>query len=116
MTEQKVDFSSFGNLLQINGINNDTGGGSGAAKSSMFHAHDYLLGINDIPASSLQSRLTKSPMMVEATYTVNDTPLIVRRSKKDGLYLKFGDEEFSGNIALAEEKLWEIIGIHKKII
>ena len=116
MTEQTVDFTQYdGEILQINGINNDTGGGSGAAKSSIFHALDYLLGVNEIPATALQSRLVKDGMYVEGYFDIGEKKLILRRSKKDGLTLKYDGETVSGNVALAEEKLWDIIGIPKKL-
>jgi len=113
--EQTVDFTHFDKLIQVNGQNNDTGGGSGAAKSSIFHAQDYLFGINDIPATAMQSRLTKESMYVEGEYIANQVPLTIRRCKKNGLTIKYGDEVVSGNVKLAEERLWEIIGIPKKL-
>lgn len=113
--EQKIDFTKFEKLVQVNGHNMDTGGGSGAAKSSIFHAQDYLFGINDIPASSLQSRLTKEPLYVEGHYKSNGVDLVIKRHKKNGLSIKYGDETVSGNVKLAEERLWEIIGVPKKL-
>lgn len=113
--EQEIDFTNLDKLVQVNGFNKNTGGSSGAAKSTVFHAHDYLLGINDIPATGLQSRLTKNAIYAEGEYDVDGVTLIVRRSKKDGLTIKFGDEEVSGNVKLAEERLDEIIGIPKKL-
>ena len=115
ITEQVIDFSQYDKLIQVNGFNRNTGGSSGAAKSTIFNAHDYLLGINDIPLTGLQSRLTKAAAYAEGEYDVDGIPLILRRSKKDGLTLKYGDEVVSGNVKLAEERLWEIIGIPKKL-
>lgn len=115
VTEQTIDFTQFDKLVQVNGSNKNTGGSSGAAKSTVFHALDYLLGINDIPATALQSRLTKDPITVEGDFLVGTTPLNVKRSKKEGLTITFGDESISGNVKLAEERLEEIIGIPKKL-
>lgn len=115
ITEQVIDFTVFDKLVQVNGRNLNTGGSSGAAKSTIFNAHDYLLGINDIPLTGLQSRLTKSEAYAEAEYDVDGKSLILRRSKKEGLTVKYGDETVSGNAKLAEERLWEIIGIPKKL-
>jgi DNA repair exonuclease SbcCD ATPase subunit len=115
VTDQDIKFTAFGKLVQFNGYNKNTGGSSGAAKSTVFHAVDYNLGINDIPASSLQSRLTKEGMWTESTFDVDGVTLIVKRSKKAGLTLQFGDEIVSGNVKLAEERLQEIIGIPKKL-
>lgn len=113
--EQEIDFTQFDKLVQVNGFNKNTGGSSGAAKSTIFNAHDYLLNINDIPATALQSRLTKEPIWVEGEYDVNGIPLTIKRSKKDGLTITFGDESVSGNVKLAEERLDEIIGIPRKL-
>jgi DNA repair exonuclease SbcCD ATPase subunit len=115
VSEQKVDFSALDRIVEVGAYNKNTGGSSGAGKSTVFHAVDYLLGINEIPATALQSRLTKSQMYAEGLFDVKGTELIVRRSKKDGLYIKFGDEEVSGNVKLAEERLEQIIGIDKKL-
>jgi DNA repair ATPase RecN len=46
------------------GQNNNTGGSSGAGKSTVFNALDFLLGLNDLPVTVLQSRLTKSGISV----------------------------------------------------
>lgn len=115
VTEQTIDFTEFDKLVQVNGSNKNTGGSSGAAKSTIFHALDYLLGICDIPLTGLQSRLTKEKLYAEGEFDVEGVKLTIRRSKKDGLIVKYGDETVSGNVKLAEERLWEIIGIPKKL-
>src|SRR5690606_26044185 len=76
-------------------------------------AIDYLFGLSDLPSTVLQSWLTKDEMVVEAHLTINKTKTFIRRSKKKGLLLQYGEAEFQGS--LAEEKLQEIIGIPKKI-
>ena len=58
-TEQTVVFEGRDKLIQVDGKNNNTGGSSAAGKSTVFMALDYLLGINDISVTILQSRLTK---------------------------------------------------------
>ena len=115
ITEQTIDFTQYDKLVQVNGVNKNTGGSSGAAKSTVFHALDYLLGINDIPATALQSRLTKETILVEGDFEVDTIPLTIKRSKKDGLTIKFGDETISGNVKLAEERLEEIIRVSRKL-
>jgi len=115
VAEQEIDFSSLDRIVEVGAQNNNTGGSSGAGKSTIFHAIDYLLGINEIPATALQSRLTKDHLYAEGLFDVGGIQLKIRRSKKDGLYVKFGDEEVSGNVKLAEERLEEIIGIPKKL-
>lgn len=113
--EQIVDFNNLQQIVEVKAINKNTGGSSGSGKSTVFHAVDYLLGINDIPATALQTRLKKDAMAVEGFFVVDGVNLTIKRSKKEGLYIKFGEEEISGNVKLAEERLEQIIGIPKKL-
>lgn len=112
---QTIDFTNKDRLIQVNGMNKNTGGSSGAAKSTVFHALDYLLGINEIPATALQSRLTKDSISVKGVFEVNDKELIIKRSKKEGLSVKYGDDTVTGNVKLAEEKIDEVVGIPRKL-
>lgn len=113
--KQTIDFTVRNKLTQVNGLNKNTGGSSGAAKSTIFHALDYLLGINDIPATALQSRLTKDSVVVKGVFEVDGKDFIIERSKKGGLSVKYGDETITGNVKLAEEKIDEIIGVPRKL-
>lgn len=113
--EQTIDFSDRDKLVQIDGKNNNTGGSSGAGKSTVFIALDYLLGISDIPSTVLQSRLTKDGISVSGTFLVNGKELNILRSKKEGLVVEYDGEAVSGNVKLGEEKLDEIIGIPRSV-
>ena len=113
--KQFIDFSTKEKILQIDGRNENTGGSSGSGKSTIFHALDYLLGINDIPATTLQSRLTKTPISVEGEFEIDEKKVKISRSKKDGLSIEVGGETTSGNVKAAEELLENLIGIPKKI-
>ena len=62
--KQTVTFADRGKLIQVDGLVEDTGGSSGAGKTTVFLALDYLLGMSDIPATVLQSRLTKETIEV----------------------------------------------------
>jgi len=112
---QTIDFSNKEKLLQFDGKNENTGGSSGSGKSTVFHVLDFILGINELPISSLQSRLTKSGYFAEGVFDIDGKPLTISRSKKDGLIVKFGDEVIEGNSKIAEEKIDQIIGIPKKL-
>ena len=59
--EQTVNFTTLGPLVQVTGR-------SGAAKSTIFKALEFLLGLNDIPNSLLQSRLTKNTISVSGIF------------------------------------------------
>src|SRR5690606_34259781 len=106
-TKQTINLDERSKLIQIDGENKNTGGSSGSGKSTALIAIDYLFGLSDLPSTVLQSWLTKDEMVVEAHLTINKTKTFIRRSKKKGLLLQYGEAEFQGS--LAEEKLQEII-------
>ena len=113
--KQTLDFSNREKLIQVDGRNENTGGSSGAGKTTVFLALDYLLGISDIPSTVLQSRLTKKTIEVSGEFLVDGKKVSISRSKKGGLTIKTPDETISGNVKLAEEKLDEILGIPRKL-
>src|ERR1035437_9022378 len=80
--EQTIDFTSLGNLVQVDAQNLNTGGSSGAGKSTIFKALEFLLGLNDISNGVLQSRLTKTPMTVTGIFDLDGLPLKIERNKK----------------------------------
>lgn len=113
--KQTVDFSDRDKLVQVDGKNENTGGSSGAGKSTLFHSLDYLLGLNDIPTTGLQSRNGKASLWAEGVFEIDDKKVTVTRSKKDGLSIVSEDESISGNVKLAEERLDQLIGVPKKL-
>ncbi len=114
-TEQTISFLNRDKLIQVDGRNENTGGSSGAGKTSVFLALDYLLGINDIPATVLQSRLTKDSIAVSGVFEVDGKKAEISRSKKSGLSIKYNGDTVSGNVKMAEEKLDELLGIPRKL-
>ena len=113
LDKQTISFEGRDKLIQMDGENRNTGGSSGSGKSTALIAIDYLLGLSDIPSTVLQSWLTKDDMCVEANLTIDKVKTYIRRSKKKGLLLQYGEEEFQGT--LAEEKLQQIISIPKNV-
>jgi DNA repair exonuclease SbcCD ATPase subunit len=111
--KQTIDLESRSHLIQIDGRNVNTGGSSGAGKSTTVEALAFLLGISEIPATQLQSRITDSPIWVQGEFEGNIT---ITRSKKDGLVIETPEETVSGNSKLAEEKLDEIIGVNRDLL
>jgi len=111
--EQTIDLQSRDNLIQIDGENTNTGGSSGAGKSTTVEALAYLLGISEISATQLQSRITKTSIWVSAEF---EDGITITRSKKDGLVIVTPEETVSGNSKLAEEKLDSIIGVSRKLL
>jgi DNA repair exonuclease SbcCD ATPase subunit len=112
---QTIDFSVKQKLLQFDGKNENTGGSSGSGKSTVFNALDLLLGVSDLPISSLQSRLTKSGYYVSGDFEIDGVPVTITRSKKDGLIVKTPSETIEGNVKLGEEKIDQLIKIPRKI-
>lgn len=115
--EQDIDFEQRSNLVQIDGINHVTGGSSGAAKSTIPLCVDYLFGVSEIPATVLQSRLTKEKGYVHGFFDVDGKDFQICRSMKTGktLTVIFDGEEISGNTKLAEEKIDEVIKVPRKL-
>ena len=111
--KQHIDLETRDNLIQIDGENQNTGGSSGAGKSTTVEALAYLLGISEIASTQLQSRITKSPIWVQGEF---EGEITITRSKKDGLTIKTPEGTVSGNSKLAEEKLDEIIGVSRNLL
>ena len=112
--EQSIDFSNLNGLIQVDAQNKNTNGSSGAGKSTIFNALEYLLGINNTPITILQSRLTKEALSVEGEFDLDGQEVTIRRSKK-GLYIKQGQEEIEGSSKLSEEKLDKILGMSRDL-
>lgn len=113
--DQHIVFQGRQKLVQVDGRNENTGGSSGAGKTTILMALDYLLGIGDVPSTVLQSRLTKDGIWASGEFIIDGTPVSISRSKKDGLTIKTSDETISGNVKLAEEKISSLIGLPIKI-
>ena len=118
---QTIDFASKTNLIQVNGKNNNTGGSSGSAKSTVFHAMDYLLGINEIPATALQNRKQKDTIYACCLFDKDGTYYKIERSKKKGLCLftvngTTEDPIVTGSTKVAEEELDKILGLPRELV
>jgi DNA repair exonuclease SbcCD ATPase subunit len=111
--EQSIDFSALNAFIQVDGQNNNTGGSSGSGKSTVFNALDYLLGLNDLPSTILQSRLTEDHLTVTGSFLWNGKPLSITRGKK--LKINIDGKTIEGSSALTEEKLNDILGMPGKI-
>lgn len=114
--EQTIDFTTHSNLIQVDGKNLNTGGSSGAGKSTIFHALDFLLGICETPTTALQSRGTKTQIEVQGVFDFNGKKVTITRGKKVGLIVDIENEQKIENSAkIAEEKIDELIGIPRKL-
>jgi hypothetical protein len=112
---QTIDFEALGNFIQVDGNNKNTGGSSGSAKTTLFNAHDYLLGVSDVPATILQSRLTKEGMFVQGDYDWDGKELSIARGKKEGLVITIDGEVKTGSIKLLEEEIDKILAVPREL-
>lgn len=112
---QIIDFEALGNFIQVDGNNKNTGGSSGSAKTTLFNAHDYLLGVSDVPATILQSRLTKDGMFVQGDYDWDGKDLSIARGKKEGLIITIDGEVKTGSIKLLEEEIDKILAVPREL-
>lgn len=106
----ELDISKLQPLAQVDGRNLNTGGSSGSGKSTLFLALEYVLGLNDVPASTLQSRLTKEGLSVSVDLVVNGSSVTVTRGKS-GLKITQDGVTVSGSVKVAEEKLAAILQV-----
>lgn len=118
---QSISFQDKNKLIQVIAERSDYNGSSGSGKSTIFHAIDYAFGINQIPATALQSRKTKDGISVKIDILWDGSPVTIQRSKKQGLIVTGINPgtrtEFSvsGNVEQAEEKIDEIIGLPREV-
>lgn len=111
--QQEIEFDGLGNLIQVDGENRNTGGSSGAAKSTIFNGLDFLLGLNSIPSTVLQSRLTKDKMTIGGDFDWDGKNITIERGAK--LAITIDGTTITGSSGLTEEKLDEIIGMPRDI-
>jgi DNA repair exonuclease SbcCD ATPase subunit len=116
--EQVVYVDKLGNFVQIDGQNNNTGGSSGSGKTTIINALDYLLGINDIPATILQSREIinpdKDPIWVQGKFF--DHGELITMTRTVGKFSIEGDSYGTPcTQKKAEDKLIEIMGMPAKL-
>lgn len=113
--EHDLDLSLLSDLTQIDGENKNTGGSSGSGKTSLFLALEYLFGVNDVPASILQSRLTKDPIGVSLDLEIDGKPACISRGKS-GLSVQVDGQEVAGSSKVSEEALDNLLGFNRTLL
>lgn len=99
-------------LVGIRGHNIDTGGSSGAGKSSIAYAICFAFGLLKPPytAERLQSNKTKTKMQVEVELESDEGAVVLKRGKITSI--KVGDErEITGSINEVDKRLYKLIGL-----
>lgn len=113
ITPQTIDFTQLGDLVQIEGQNNCSGGSSGAGKSTVIKALSWLLGLDGPTTTILQSRLTKEHIEVSAIFDFNGQTLKIERGRK--LLIDIDGEITTGSSKLTEEKLDNILAMPRSL-
>lgn len=110
---QTIDFTRLGPLAQVIALNENTGGSSGGGKSTIFKLLDFLLGLNQIPAGVLQSRLTDETLDVEGLFDWDGLPVRIQRGKK--YLIDVNGDITTGNAKKTDELLAKILGMDDKL-
>lgn len=115
LEEQTILFDALGRFVQLGGLNNNTKGSSGAGKSTVFMALDYLFGVSDRPSTVLKCRYSPDdPIIIDALFEYNGKDLRIIRGKK--LSIQYGnDDPVIGSSSITEEELDKIIGMDRKL-
>ncbi len=97
-------------LVAIRGLNKNTGGSSGAGKSSVSHIISYVLGYSPFSANKQQSWLTKTAMQAELELDTPHGSVIIRRGKETSI--KVGDEEIiEGSVKAVDARIEKLFGM-----
>lgn len=97
-------------LVAIRGTNKNTGGSSGAGKSSVSHIISYVLGYSPFSANKQQSWLTKTPMQAELELDTPQGLAIIKRGKETSI--KVGDEEVvKGSVKAVDARIEKLFGM-----
>ena len=112
---QTLDLPETG-LIQIVGRNLNTGGSSGAGKSSFTTAISYLLDYSRSPATRLQCRRHGAPKL-EVVGVFEDGERQIEVSRSPGkLGIALNGSPVKGSVKGLEERLWREIGVTKDFL
>jgi DNA repair exonuclease SbcCD ATPase subunit len=113
---QEIDFTNMRGIVQVNGNWIDTGGSSGAGKSSVFNALNYLLGMCSIPTTTLKSTSSEE-IYVEGTFNIDGEKITIIRGTKVGLsIIRENGSKIEGKIKVVEEYLNLMLGISRDLL
>lgn len=94
-------------LIGLRGFNTDTGGSSGAGKSSVAYAIAYAFDFLPFSATSQQNWHSDLPMQVELELDTPEGPAVLKRGKETSL--TWNGETFKGSTKVVNEaikKMW----------
>lgn len=114
LEEQVIEFDRLGKFVQLDGKNNNTGGSSGAGKSTVPMALDHLLGVSNRPSTVLKCRYSEDGIFVEGTFLYDGKPLVITRDKK--LSINEDGKVTKGNSDKTEEELDRVLGMPRDLL
>lgn len=111
VNEQETGLLPTSGLIGIRGKNLDTGGSSGAGKSSFVSSIAFALGFSASALTELQSFewLTDEKLQVELELETHHGPAILRRGNV--FFLRINGQEIKGGAKEKEKALSELIGV-----
>jgi DNA repair exonuclease SbcCD ATPase subunit len=113
---QEIDIKGLKKSTRIAGINHDTGGESGAGKTTVVESLDYLFGVSKIPGTVLKNRGYKEAMNVAGFFKdEKDNDIVITRNSKNGPTICINGEKVEGSSSIVEEKIDELIEIPRDI-
>lgn len=107
--ESLIEFPESG-LVSLNGINKDTGGGSGSGKSNIITAVAYALGFSPLAATEFKSWYSDKTPFIQLELDTDLGVIGIRRHKT--LQLWIDDVEIPGSVAQKETRIDELFGMN----
>src|SRR5271168_5262968 len=114
-SEQFIDFTVFPDLIQVDAVNANTGGSSGSGKSTVFYVLLWVMGLDTLPTTILQSRLTNGHIEGIVELDWDGKNVTIKRGRKLSVTVE-GQSEITGSSKLAEEELDKIYGIKRNLL
>jgi len=113
MGDHECSFPPHG-LVQVRGLNRQTGGSSGAGKSSFLTAVGYALGHSSVPSAAIQCWETDKKPQVRLVLGTDSGAASISRGVKT--FFEDKDGQTKGAVAIVEERLRAAIGTDPEVL
>lgn len=100
----------------IRGVNHDTGGSSGAGKTTLALAVAHALKFCHYPSTALQSWLTDTKMQVRLDLELPDGRAVVLKVGKETSVQVEGEPEVKGSAVAVQEKVQSLTGLAPELL
>lgn len=108
-----IQFPETGLMCAI-GVNKDTGGGSGAGKTTLNVAIAYLFGFCPFPASALQSWLTEESFLVIGRFACDEGEVVLSRGARTSMTV--AGEPVLGGVKAIDARLRQLLGVDPEML